>query len=94
MADKRDELDKLDNVDRAHQFLGNITPDPSVRDHIKGRDGSEDVDDENASGDDAENQAGAREVDEGGGVATEVGGSRNYHHGGGAAGGDVGNRPE
>jgi len=32
-------------------------------------------------------------VDEGG-VATEVGGTRNYHHGGGAAGGDVGNRPE
>jgi hypothetical protein len=91
MADKRDELDKLD---RAHQFLGDITPAPSARDHVNGRDGSEDEVDESASGDDADKHAGTRDVDEGGGVATEVGGSRNYHHGGGAAGGDLGNRPE
>ena len=88
MADKRDEMDQ------AHQFLGNITPAPSARDHIKGRDGSEEDVEENVSDDDATKQAGARDVDEGGGVATEVGGSRNYHHGGGASGGDLGNRPE
>ena len=33
-------------------------------------------------------------VDAGGGVAAEVGGSRNYHFTGGATGGDLGNRPE
>jgi len=70
---------KDDVLDKAHQFLGYI---PSTKDHVKGAE------------DDAERRAGSRDVDEGGGVATEVGGTRNYHHGGGAAGGDVGNRPE
>jgi hypothetical protein len=44
--------------------------------------------------DDANWSSGSREFDEGGGVASEVGGSRNYHHSGGATGGDLGNRPE
>jgi hypothetical protein len=44
--------------------------------------------------DDANWRSGSRDVDEGGGVATEVGGSRNYHFTGGATGGDLGNRPE
>jgi len=83
---------KDDVLDKAHQFLGYI---PSTKDHIKGADGSEeDETEQEARGDDAERRAGSRDVDEGGGVATEVGGTRNYHHGGGAAGGDVGNRPE
>jgi hypothetical protein len=88
MADKRETLDQ------AHQFLGNINPAPSAKDHIKGRDGSEVDADEKVGGDDAERQAGSRDVDEGGGVPSEVGGARNYHHSGGASGGDVGNRPE
>ena len=44
--------------------------------------------------DDANWRPGSRHLDEGGGVASEVGGSRNYHHTGGATGGDLGNRPE
>ena len=44
--------------------------------------------------DDANWRSGSRDLDEGGGVASEVGGSRNYHHTGGATGGDLGNRPE
>ena len=44
--------------------------------------------------DDANWRSGSRDLDEGGGVASEVGGSRNYHHSGGATGGDLGNRPE
>ena len=83
---------KDDVPDKAHQFLGYI---PSTKDHLKGADGSEeDETEQQPRGDDAERRAGSRDVDEGGGVATEVGGTRNYHHGGGAAGGDIGNRPE
>lgn len=44
--------------------------------------------------DDANWRSGSRDVDEGGGVASEVGGTRNYHFSGGATGGDLGNRPE
>jgi len=44
--------------------------------------------------DDANWRSGSRDVDEGGGVAAEVGGSRNYDFTGGATGGDLGNRPE
>jgi len=44
--------------------------------------------------DDANWSPGSRDVDAGGGVAAEVGGSRNYHHTGGVTGGDLGNRPE
>jgi len=44
--------------------------------------------------DDANWRPGSRDVDEGGGVASEVGGTRNQHSTGGATGGDVGNRPE
>ena len=90
MADKRDALDQ------AHQFLGNIDPVPVAKDHVKGQDGTEETDD-NLDGpekDDAQRHSGARDVDEGGGVASEVGGTRNYHHSGGATGGDLGNRPE
>jgi hypothetical protein len=87
VADKREELNQ------AHRFLGDIAPAPSPNDRVKGRDGSEE-DDENVARDDAEKRAGSRDVDEGGGVASEVGGTRNYHHGGGATGGDLGNRPE
>jgi hypothetical protein len=85
MARKRGELDQ------AHQFLGYISPAPSTNDQL---DGSEEETEQNPHGDDAERPAGSRDVDEGGGVATEVGGTRNYHHSGGATGGDLGNRPE
>ena len=44
--------------------------------------------------DDANWRSGSRDVDEGGGVKSEVGGTRNYHGTGGATGGDLGNRPE
>jgi hypothetical protein len=44
--------------------------------------------------DDANWRPGSRDVDAGGGVAAEVGGTRNYHFTGGATGGDLGNRPE
>ena len=44
--------------------------------------------------DDANRRPGSRDVDEGGGVATEVSGTRNQHSTGGATGGDLGNRPE
>jgi hypothetical protein len=85
MARKRDELDK------AHQFLGYIPAGSPTNDQP---DGTEDENEQNPRGDDAERHSGSRDVDEGGGVATEVGGTRNYHHSGGASGGDVGNRPE
>ena len=44
--------------------------------------------------DDANWRPGSRDLDEGGGVRSEVGGTRNYHSTGGATGGDLGNRPE
>ena len=44
--------------------------------------------------DDANWRPGSRDVDEGGGVASEVSGTRNQHATGGATGGDLGNRPE
>ena len=44
--------------------------------------------------DDANWRPGSRDLDEGGGVASEVGGTRNQHSTGGATGGDLGNRPE
>jgi hypothetical protein len=71
MADKRDALDQ------AHQFLGNIDPVPEAKDHVKGQDGTEETDD-NLDGplkDDARRHSGTRDVDEGGGVASEVGGT-------------------
>jgi len=43
--------------------------------------------------DDANWRPGSRDLDEGGGVATEVSGTRNMHSTGGATGGDLGNRP-
>ena len=87
MADKRDELNQ------AHRFLGDIDPAPSAKDRVKGRVESEEETEERST-DDADRRAGSRDVDEGGGVASEVGGTRNYHHSGGATGGDLGNRPE
>jgi hypothetical protein len=44
--------------------------------------------------DDANWRPGSRDIDEGGGVNSEVSGTRNYHSTGGATGGDLGNRPE
>ncbi len=84
-------------VDQAHRFLGNISPAPSAPSATKGAGGGideDDVDDNPRSKDDADKRPGSRDVDEGGGVASEVGGTRNYHHTGGATGGDLGNRPE
>jgi hypothetical protein len=81
-----------DTVDQAHKFLGHISPAPKPKDD--GRSGLDEDLDEKPSKDDAEKHAGSRDVDEGGGVASEVGGTRNYHHSGGATGGDLGNRPE
>ena len=89
MANDRDDLNQ------AHRFLGDIKPEPSARDQKAGGDGrEEDEGTEQVNQDDANRRAGSRDVDEGGGVASEVGGTRNYHHSGGATGGDLGNRPE
>ena len=44
--------------------------------------------------DDANWRPGSRHLDEGGGVNSQVSGTRNYHSTGGATGGDLGNRPE
>ena len=79
-------------IDQAHRFLGKISPAPAK--DTDGADAPDDDLDENPRKDDAEKRAGSRDVDQGGGVASEVGGTRNYHHGGGATGGDLGNRPE
>jgi len=84
--------DDRDTIDQAHRFLGKISQAPAKR--TGGADAPDDDLDENATRDDAGKRAGSRDVDEGGGVASEVGGTRNYHHGGGATGGDLGNRPE
>ena len=75
--------------------LGHVVPNPDAADRDAGL--SEEPD-RNAGSyeekDDANRRAGSRDVDEGGGVATEVAGTRNYHSTGGATGGDLGNRPE
>jgi hypothetical protein len=88
-----------DNVvtnDLGHQFLGQIPFASRERRRASGGSGSEEDDhlDEYTRKDCAERHAGSRDLDQGGGVATEVGGTRNYHHSGGATGGDLGNRPE
>ena len=85
---------KQDAIDKAHQFLGYINYSPSRNDRLNEHDGPEEETDENLRDDDAERRAGSRDVDEGGGVSTEVGGTRNYRHGGRATGSDLGNRPE
>jgi len=69
-------------------ILGDIKPVPSARDHLQGSDG---LDDE-LNG--KTHHPGTRELSEGGGVSSEVAGTRNYHSTGGATGGDMGNRPE
>ena len=85
-----------DTNDLAHRFLGRIPVAPSARGRAQGV--SEAEDDLNPDTywrrDDSHRRAGSRDLDEGGGVASEVGGVRNYHHSGGATGGDLGNRPE
>jgi hypothetical protein len=86
--------DYPDTLDPAHRFLGNIPVAPWVRGRARGASATDDDVDEYSRRDDAERHAGSRDVDEGGGVASEVGGTRNYHHSGGATGGDLGNRPE
>lgn len=79
-------------------ILGDIEPTPAARDH---QGGSANVDDEDpeanqsatgGSGDPA--HAGSRDVEDGGGVGAELGGTRNYRQFSGATGGDLGNRPE
>ncbi len=85
--------DDRDTIDQAHRFLGKISQAAPVK-PTGGAEPPDDDLDENASKDDAEKRAGSRDVDQGGGVASEVGGTRNYHHSGGATGGDLGNRPE
>jgi hypothetical protein len=84
----------LNTDNLAHRFLGHLPFPARVRDRAEGGSGTEDDLDEYARRNDAERRAGSRELDEGGGVASEVGGTRNYHHSGGATGGDLGNRPE
>lgn len=64
--------------------LGNVAPNPR-------RDPDAETYEER---DDANWRPGSRDVDEGGGVAAEVSGTRNMHSTGGATGGDLGNRPE
>jgi hypothetical protein len=86
--------DYRDEDDLGHRFLGNIPVAPWVSGRAHGGSGTDDDLDAYARGDDALWRPGARDVDEGGGVASEVGGTRNYHHSGGATGGDLGNRPE
>jgi len=83
-----------DPDDLAHRFLGNIPVAPWVYSRAHGGSGTEDELDTYSRRDDAQRRPGARDVDEGGGVASEVGGTRNYHHSGGATGADLGNRPE
>ena len=76
-------------------ILGDIKPNPETREPWVGGDGEEGPDgDTYEKKDDANRRAGSRDVDEGGGVASETGGTRNYHSTGGATGGDLGNRPE
>jgi hypothetical protein len=69
--------------------LGHIAPDPGP--NTEARDADQDTYEER---DDANWRSGSRDLDEGGGVRSEVGGTRNYHGTGGATGGDLGNRPE
>ena len=64
--------------------LGDVAPNPK-------RDADDDTYEKR---DDANWRPGSRDVDEGGGVASEVSGTRNMHSTGGATGGDLGNRPE
>jgi len=84
----------LETEDLGHRFLGYIRVAPRTNDRAGSGSGTEDDLDEYSRRNDAERHAGTRDLDEGGGVASEVGGTRNYHHSGGATGGDLGNRPE
>ena len=75
--------------------LGNVAPnptrDPDAETYEQGRDPDADTYEKR---DDANWRPGSRELDEGGGVASQVSGTRNQHSTGGATGGDLGNRPE
>ena len=73
-------------------ILGDIKPVEAARDHMVGGDGNDEEQDDAAKP--GAQHAGSREVSEGGGVGSEVSGTRNYHSTGGATGGDLGNRPE
>ena len=86
--------DYPDTHDLAHRFLGNIPVSRGAKGRAHGGSETEEDLDAYSRKDDAWRRAGSRELDEGGGVASEVGGTRNYHHSGGATGGDLGNRPE
>jgi hypothetical protein len=86
--------DNLDTDNLAHRFLGHLPFPTRASGRVAGSSGTEEDLDEYTRRNDAERHPGSRDLDEGGGVATEVGGTRNYHHSGGATGGDLGNRPE
>ncbi len=67
--------------------LGDIRPDPDPNKRDFDAQTYEEKDDANW-------RPGSRELDQGGGVHSQIGGTRNYHGTGGATGGDLGNRPE
>lgn len=75
--------------------LGNVAPhparDPEEKDYEEKRDFDAATYEER---DDANWRPGSRDIDEGGGVNSQVSGTRNMHATGGATGGDLGNRPE
>jgi hypothetical protein len=82
-------------------ILGDISPVPSAKDHLRSRreaGGDHEADEsmEGGSRHDRTEHSGSRDVTEGvtGGLGTETGGTRNYRQGTGATGGDIGNRPE
>lgn len=91
-----------DARDRPDKILGDITPDPEAHDHIRGSAHEADEPDRQdesmfgGSRHDRTEHSGSRDVTEGvgGGLGTEVGGTRNYRQGTGATGTDIGNRPE
>jgi hypothetical protein len=80
-----DEVDK--QIKDGILGLGHVPPNPNPREHDPDATTYEEKDDANW-------RSGSRDVDEGGGVNSEVSGTRNYHSTGGATGGDLGNRPE
>jgi hypothetical protein len=62
----------LETEDLGHRFLGYIRVAPRTNDRAGGGSGTEDDLDEYSRRNDAERHAGTRDLDEGGGVASEV----------------------
>ena len=81
-----DEVDK--NIREGILGLGRVAPNPNRQPGDDGHD-----EEQEDLGKPGEQHAGSREL-RSGGVAPDVGGTRNYHRSGGATGGDLGNRPE